>query len=108
MNFVLTVVLLLAIFFFISGIYRLERARASYDIESVRPHNLKHILKGMLRTVEAEGAWGHLEHMRDEVRQALRTLDAIRHDRSNEALRASKQQIEARNAERYKETRNAV
>lgn len=95
MNYVLTVVLILAILLSASGIYRLERARASYEIESVRPHNLRHILKGMLRTVEAEGAWWQLEHMRDEVRQALRMLDHMRHDLSNEALRASKQEREA-------------
>lgn len=96
MNYVLTVVLLLAILLFASGIYRLERARTSYDLESERPHNLKHVLKGMLRTVEAEGSWSDLEYMRNEVRLALRTLDGMRHDRSNEALRASKRQLEAR------------
>lgn len=95
MNYVLTVVLLLAILLFASGIYRLERARTSYELESVRPHNLKHVLKGMLRTVEAEGSWVDLEYMRNEVRRALRTLDGMRHDRSNEALRASKQRYEA-------------
>lgn len=95
MNYVLTGVLLLAILLFASGIYRLERARASYDLESVRPESLKHVLKGMLRTVEKEGSWGHLEHMRDEVRRALRTLDEMRHDRNNDALRHSKQRYEA-------------
>lgn len=95
MNYVLTVVLLLAILLFASGIYRLERARASYDLESVRPEHLKFILKGMVRTVEKEGSWGHLEHMRDEVRRALRMLDEMRHDRSHETLRTSKQQCEA-------------
>lgn len=94
MNYVLTAVLILAILLFAAAIYRLERARASYEIESVRPHNLRHILKGMLRTVEAEGAWWQLEHMRDEVRRALRTLDGMRHDLSNEALRASKRLTE--------------
>ncbi|TXT28178.1 MAG: hypothetical protein FD131_3311 [Rhodocyclaceae bacterium] len=94
MNYVLTVVLLLAIFLFASGIYRLERARASYEIESLRPHNLKHVLKGMLRTVEAEGSWEQLEFMRGEVRRALRTLDDMRHNHDNEALRASKQRLE--------------
>lgn len=95
MNYVLTAVLLFAILLFAFGIYRLERARASYDLKSVRPESLRFILKGMLRTIEAEGSWGHLEHMRDEVRRALRTLDELRHNRGNEALRASKQQFEA-------------
>lgn len=94
MNYVLAAVLLLLILMFARACYRLESARASYDIESVRPHNLKRILKGMLRTVEADASWGDLEHMREEVRQALRTLDRVRHDRSNEALRASKQRFE--------------
>lgn len=94
MNYVLTVVLLLAILFCASGIYRLERARASYEIESVRPHNLKHVLKGMLRTVEKEGSWEQLEFMRGEVRRALRLLNDMRHNQGNEALRKSKQRLE--------------
>ncbi len=72
MIYVLTAVLLLAILLFASGIYRLERTRADY-----------------------EGTWDRVEFMRDEVRQALRTLDDMRHDRSNEGLRASKRQLEA-------------
>ncbi len=95
MNYVLTVVLLLAILFCAFGIYRLERARASYQLESVRPYNLKHVLKGMLRTVETEGSWEQLEFMRVEVRRALRTLDEMRHNQGNEALRKSKQRFEA-------------
>ena len=60
MNYVLTAVLLLAILLFASGIYRLERARASYDLKSVRPEYLKFILKGMLRTVDERRFMGAL------------------------------------------------
>ncbi len=94
MNDVLAAVLLLEILLFAFGIYRMERALASYSLESVRPRNLKHVLDGMLHTVRAEGSWSELEFMREEVRQALRTLDDMRHDSSHEALRASKRQVE--------------
>jgi hypothetical protein len=94
MNYALTVVLLLAILFFASGIYRLERTRADYKSSTGRPENLRFILNDMLRTVEAESQWERLELMRDEVRKTLRTLDGMRHDQSNEALRYSKQQLE--------------
>ncbi|EPC1590136.1 hypothetical protein ACRXAM_004771 [Escherichia coli] len=92
--------LVMAVFFFAIlllafGIYRLERARADYEAWTRRPENLPFILKNMLRTVRAEGRWDCLELMRGEVRQALRTLDSMRHDRSNESLRASKRQLEA-------------
>ncbi|WP_241164074.1 hypothetical protein [Serratia marcescens] len=95
MIYVLTAVLLLAILLFASGIYRLERTRADYEASTGRPENLRFILKDMLRTVQTEGTWDRVEFMRDEVRQALRTLDDMRHDRSNEGLRASKRQLEA-------------
>ncbi|HHH9566543.1 TPA: hypothetical protein ACP33B_004651 [Pseudomonas aeruginosa] len=94
MIYVLMAVLLLAIIFFASGIYRLERTRAAYEASTGRPENLRFILKDMLRTVQTEGQWDRLEFMRDEVRRALRTLDDMRHDRSDEALRASKRQLE--------------
>lgn len=51
-------------------------------------------MKDMLRTVQSEGQWDRVEFMRNEVRQALRMLDDMRHDRSNEGLRASKRQLE--------------
>ena len=95
MIYVLTVVLLLVILFFAVGIYRLERTRAGYEASIGRPENLRFILNGMLLTVQIEGQWDRLEFMRDEIRQALRTLDDMRHDCSNEGLRASKRQIEA-------------
>lgn len=95
MTYVLTAVLLLVILLFASGIYRLERTRAHYEASTGRPDNLRFILKDMLRTVQAEGNWDRVEFMRDEVRQALRMLDDMRHDRSNEGLHASKRQLEA-------------
>jgi hypothetical protein len=95
MNYVLTVVLLLAILLFASGIYRLERTRAAYEASTGRPENLRFILKDMLRTVQTEGQWDRVECMRNEIRQALRTLDCMRHDRGNDSLRASKQRLEA-------------
>lgn len=93
MTYVLTAVLLLAILLFASGIYRLECIRADYEASTGRPENLRFILKDMLRTVQAESKWDRVEFMRDEVRQALRTLDDMRHNRSNEGLRA--RQLEA-------------
>jgi GAF domain-containing protein len=95
MNYVLTIALLLAILLFVSSIYRLERARADYKSSTGRPENLQFILKDMLRTVQHEGHWDRVEFMRAEVRQALRTLDNMRHDHSNNGLRASKQRLEA-------------
>lgn len=95
MNYILTVVLLLAILLFASAIYRLELTRADYDARARRPEDLRFVLKDMLQTVQAEGQWERLEVMRDEIRQALRTLDGMRHDRSNEALRGSKKRLEA-------------
>lgn len=74
MNYLLTVVLLLAILIFASGIYRIERERASYDANTEHPENLRFILKRVLRTVQTGGQWDRLESMRDEVRQALLDL----------------------------------
>lgn len=91
MNHVLTVVLLLAILFFASGIYRLERTRADYKSSTGRPENLQFILTDMLRTVQSEGQWDRVEFMRGEVRQALRALDDMRHDQSDEAVRGKRQ-----------------
>ena len=88
-------VLLLVIFLFASGIYRLERARKSFGTNTMSPEHLPFILKGMVRTVQAEGDWGRVEFMRDEVRKALQTLDRLRHDPTNEILRASKKRREA-------------
>lgn len=91
MNYLLTIALLLAILLFVSGIYRMERARADYKSSTGRPENLQFILTDMLRTVQSEGQWDRVEFMRGEVRQALRALDDMRHDQSNEAVRAKRQ-----------------
>lgn len=80
MNYLLTVVLLLAILIFASGIYRIERERASYDANTEHPENLRFILKKMLRTVQTGGQWDRLESMRDEVRQALLDLALVLFD----------------------------
>lgn len=95
MNYLLSVLLLLAILLFAFAVYRIERSRAMVEASTRQPENLRFILKDMLRTVEAEGQWTQLERMRDEVRRALWTLDSIRHDPSNAALRTSKQRLEA-------------
>lgn len=65
MNYVLTVVLLLAILVFALGIYRLARTRADYEASTARPENLRLILKDMLRAIEAKGQWAQLEFMRE-------------------------------------------
>ncbi|AIV73596.1 hypothetical protein X994_6634 (plasmid) [Burkholderia pseudomallei] len=96
MLYLLMAALFFAILLLAFCIYRLERSRADYEAWTHRPENLPFILKNMLRTVRVEGRWDCLEIMRGDVRQALRTLNDMRHDRSNENLRASKRQLEAR------------
>lgn len=90
MNYVLTAVLILVVFYFAVGVYRLERDRALCRAYAEAPENLRLILKNMLVVVRAEGNWGRVERMRDELRLALRMINEIRHDRGNEALQASK------------------
>ena len=60
MNYVLTAVLLLAILLFASGIYRLERARKSFDSNTMSPEHLSFILKGMVRWRTRRYPDGHL------------------------------------------------
>ena len=94
MNYVLTVVLLLVILYFGFLIYQALRSRARSSTLIEDPENLHYILARMTHVIQTDGKWDRLEFMRDEVRRSLRMLDDMRHDRSNKALRASKQRLE--------------
>lgn len=96
LNALLTVLLLTALgymlFLIFYGLKRREEDRYFHS----DPEFLTLILRRMIDTVEQTGDWEKLEAMRYHVRVSLRTLDKLRHDVSNQSLRASKRSYESK------------
>lgn len=87
---IITIILATLCTFLFIAVYKLARERERTWSDKDNPARFGVLTQAMTRRVQREGDWEALEHMRYQVRVALRDLNRLRHDPSQQNIRASK------------------